>query len=272
MKSHKIHSGNGHASLLHGDCKNLLKNIKSNSIDLVVTSPPYDNLRTYNNQKPFTFEDFKEIASELNRVLEYGGTIVWVVGDAVLKGSESGTSFRQALYFKDIGFNIHDTMIYQKCGFQFPMTNRYQQVFEYMFVFTKGRPKTFNPIKDRENKCAGEKLKGSERQRDGSLTLKRIKSVSKFGTRTNIWQINNGYMKTTTDKYAFEHPAMFPEQLAEDHILSWSNQQDTVLDPFMGAGTTGKASMKLNRNFIGIELDKSYFKISQKRINQSLNN
>jgi len=272
MKSHKIHSGNGHASLLHGDCKNLLKNIKSNSIDLVVTSPPYDNLRTYNNQKPFTFEDFKEIASELNRVLKYGGTIVWVVGDAVLKGSESGTSFRQALYFKDIGFNIHDTMIYQKCGFQFPMTNRYQQVFEYMFVFTKGRPKTFNPIKDRENKCAGEKLKGSERQRDGSLTLKRIKSVSKFGTRTNIWQINNGYMKTTTDKYAFEHPAMFPEQLAEDHILSWSNQQDTVLDPFMGAGTTGKASMKLNRNFIGIELDKSYFKISQKRINQSLNN
>jgi len=272
MKSHKIHSGNGHASLLHGDCKNLLKNIKSNSIDLVVTSPPYDNLRTYNNQKPFTFEDFKEIASELNRVLKYGGTIVWVVGDAVLKGSESGTSFRQALYFKDIGFNLHDTMIYQKCGFQFPMTNRYQQVFEYMFVFTKGRPKTFNPLKDRKNKCAGEKLKGSERQRDGSLTLKRIKSVSKFGTRTNIWQINNGYMKTTTDKYAFEHPAMFPEQLAEDHILSWSNQQDTVLDPFMGAGTTGKASMKLNRNFIGIELDKSYFKISQKRINQSLNN
>lgn len=266
MISDKTHSCNGPVKLLHGDCKKLLKSIKSNSIDLVVTSPPYDNLRTYNGQKPFTFEDFKEIANELKRILKNGGVIVWVVGDAVLEGSESGTSFRQALYFKDIGLNIHDTMIYQKCGFQFPMTNRYQQVFEYMFVFTKGRPKTFNPIKDKLNKCAGEKLKGSERQRDGSLTLKRVKNVGKFGMRTNIWQINNGYMKTTTDKFAYEHPAMFPEQLAEDHILSWSNFNDTVLDPFMGAGTTGKACVKLNRKFIGIELDSSYFKIAQKRV------
>jgi len=266
MKSNKNHSSNGQVSLLHGDCKKILKTLKSNSIDLVVTSPPYDNLRTYNDQKPFTFEDFKEIANELKRILKDGGTIVWVVGDAVLKGSESGTSFRQALYFKEVGLNIHDTMIYQKSGFQFPMTNRYQQVFEYMFIFTKGKPKTFNPIKDKENKCAGEKVKGTERQRDGSLTMKRIKKVSTLGMRTNIWQINNGYMKTTTDKFAYGHPAMFPEQLAEDHIFSWSNPNDTVLDPFMGAGTTGKACKKSNRNFIGIELDSSYFQLAEKRI------
>lgn len=206
------------------------------------------------------------MANELKRVLKKGGVIVWVVGDAVLSGSESGTSFKQALYFKEIGMNIHDTMIYQKNGFNFPMTNRYQQVFEYMFIISKGSPKTFNPIQDRPNRCAGEILKGSERQRDGSLTHKRVKEINEFGTRTNIWQINSGYMKTTTDKFAYDHPAMFPEKLAEDHIISWSNPSDTILDPFMGAGTTGKACKKLGRQFIGIELEKSYFEIAKKRI------
>lgn len=264
-KFEKLSIGEAH-TLLRGDCKDILGQIKSNSIDMALTSPPYDNLRTYNDQKPFTFEDFKAIANELNRVLKKGGVIVWVVADAVLNGSESGTSFKQALYFKEIGLNLHDTMIYQKSGFNFPMTNRYQQTFEYMFVFSKGGPMTFNPIQDRPNKCAGELLKGSERRRDGELTKKRVKEISEFGTRTNIWQINTGYMKTTTDKFAYEHPAMFSEKLAEDHIISWSNPHDIVLDPFMGSGTTGKACKKLDRKFIGIELDKSYFEIARKRI------
>lgn len=252
--------------LFRGNCQDVLGQIPSNSVDMVLTSPPYDDMRTYNNQKAFSFDDFKNIANELTRVLRKGGVIVWVVGDAVIKGSESGTSFKQALYFKEIGLNIHDTMIYQKSGFNFPMMNRYQQVFEYMFVLSKGSPKTFNPIQDRPNRCAGEMLKGSERQRDGSLTTKREKEIKEFGTRTNIWQINNGYMKTTTDQFAYEHPAMFPEKLAEDQITSWSNPNDIILDPFMGAGTTGKACKKLDRKFIGIELDKSYFEIAKKRV------
>lgn len=264
-KIEKLSIGESH-TLLRGNCKEVLGQIKSNSVDMVLTSPPYDNLRTYNDQEAFTFDDFKVVANELNRVIKKGGIIVWVVGDAVLNGSESGTSFKQALYFKEIGLNLHDTMIYQKSGFNFPMTNRYQQVFEYMFVFSKGSPKTFNPIQDRANRCFGEKLKGSERQRDGTLSKKRLKHIGEYGSRTNIWQINNGFMKTTTDKFAYEHPAMFPEKLAEDHIISWSNPHDIILDPFMGSGTTGKACKKLNRKFVGIELDKSYFEIAKKRI------
>lgn len=266
MKAYKAHSSSENAKLLHGNCKDVLMTIKSESIDLVVTSPPYDNLRTYNDQVPFTLDDFKIVANQLGRVLKKGGVIVWVVADAVINGSETGTSFKQALYFKEIGLNIHDTMIYQKSGFNFPMTNRYQQVFEYMFVISKGSPKTFNPIQDRPNRCFGERLKGSERQRDGTLLKKRVKQIGEFGNRTNIWQINNGFMKTTTDKFAYEHPAMFPEKLAEDQILSWSNPHDIVLDPFMGAGTTGKACKNLSRKFIGIELDDSYFEIAKKRV------
>jgi DNA modification methylase len=266
MTTYQTHSASGNLKLFHGDSKKVLKTIKAESIDLVVTSPPYDNLRTYNDQEAFTFDDFKDIANELKRVLKKGGVIVWVVADAVLNGSESGTSFKQALYFKEIGLNLHDTMIYQKSGFNFPMTNRYQQTFEYMFVISKGSPKTFNPIQDRANRCFGEKLKGSERRRDGTLTKKRVKEIGEFGTRTNVWQINNGFMKTTTDKFAYEHPAMFPEKLAEDQITSWSNPHDIILDPFMGSGTTAKASKNLNRKFVGIELDSSYFEIAKKRV------
>lgn len=254
------------STLFCGNSKDILGQIPSTSVDMVLTSPPYDDMRAYNNQEAFTFDDFKIIANGLARVLKNGGVIVWVVGDAVIKGSESGTSFKQALYFKEIGLNLHDTMIYQKSGFNFPMLNRYQQIFEYMFIFSKGGPKTFHPIQDRPNRCAGEMLKGSERQKDGSLTRKREKEISEFGTRTNIWQINSGYMKTTADQFAYEHPAMFPEKLAEDQIISWSNPSDTILDPFLGAGTTGKACKKLERKFIGIELDQSYFEIAKRRI------
>jgi len=246
------------------DCLEGMKLLPNECIDLTVTSPPYDNLRAYNG---FTW-DFEGVARELYRVTKQGGVVVWIVGDATIKGSETGTSFKQALYFKEIGFNLHDTMIYLKNGFSFPESNRYPNVFEYMFVFSKNKPKTFNPIKDRLNKNRGKKLAGTDRQKDGSL--KPASGVGKvlgdFGVRFNVWKYQVGKCKSTSDEIAYKHPAIFPEQLAQDHIISWSNENDTVLDCFMGSGTTGKMAKLLNRNFIGIEISEEYFEIAKKRI------
>jgi site-specific DNA-methyltransferase (adenine-specific) len=241
-----------------GDCLEVMKSLPSQSIDLTVTSPPYDNLRTYNG---YSF-DFEGIAKELYRVTKDGGVVVWVVGDATVNGSETGTSFKQALYFKEIGFNLHDTMIWQK-PYPKPLThNRYEQAFEYMFVLSKNKPKLFNGIKDKENVGCGRITTGTWRDVDGTTKpkSKANKGVTpKFGLRGNVWSI-----KTTTGKN--EHPATFPEQLAHDHIVSWSNEGDTVLDCFLGSGTTGKVAKQLNRQFIGIEISPEYLEIAKKRI------
>lgn len=240
------------------DCLDGLKLLDDNSIDLTVTSPPYDNLRTYNG---FSF-DFENIAKELYRVTKQGGIVVWIVGDSTIKGSETGTSFKQALYFKEIGFNLHDTMIYLKNICPFPDTNRYYQGFEYMFILTKGKIKTFNLIADRENKSSGRVVSGTQREKSG-ITTKKIKNgniIKEKGIRFNYWLISNG-------KRQSEHPAQFPEQLANDHILSWSNENDIVLDIFMGSGTTAKMALLNNRKYIGFEISEEYCNIANERIN-----
>ena len=257
--------------LLHGDCLELMKKMQNNYIDLTVTSPPYDNLRTYNgNVAQWNFDKFKLIAQELYRITKDGGVVVWVVGDATIKGSETGTSFRQALWFIECGFNLHDTMIYQKKTP--PKThNRYEQEFEYMFVFSKGKPKTFNPIMipkkymdKRNNKAFGRNKTDEHDMGFSSQKTDRIKG--------NIWEYMVGGGKSTKDKEAFKHPAIFPEQLANDHILSWSNEGDLVFDPFTGSGTTGKMAMLNNRKFIGCEIDEEYMNIAKRRIESSINN
>ena len=252
--------------LFQGDCLELMKDIPDESIDLTVTSPPYDNLRTYNeNIKQWNFEKFKDIAKELFRITKSGGVVVWVVADATVNGSETGTSFKQALFFKECGFNLHDTMIWEKPTFTATgsLKVRYASVFEYMFVFSKGKPKTFNPIKDKINITAGKKKHGTIRQKDGSTKKQSSigKEISNYGIRHNVWKINpeNSNKKR-------KHPAQFPEQLANDHIISWSNEGDIILDCFMGSGTTGVACVNTNRNFIGIELDEGYFEIAKSRI------
>lgn len=242
------------------DCLEGLKSLKDDSIDLVVTSPPYDNLRTYNG---FSF-DFEGIAEELFRVIKQGGVVVWVVGDAVdNKGSETLTSFQQALHFKSVGFNVHDTMIYQKTGHPFPPSNRYYQVFEYMFVLSKGRPKTANLIKQN---TISKHNRSSYRCQNGDIAPMLYELNKPTRPLDNVWLFNTGYMQTTKDKFAFVHSAMFPEELAERHIRTWSNEGDVVLDIFVGSGTTPKMAILNKRHFIGFDISKEYCEIANKRV------
>jgi site-specific DNA-methyltransferase (adenine-specific) len=241
-----------------------------NFVDLTVTSPPYDNLRQYNGYS-FPFED---IAKELYRVTKEGGVVVWIVGDATINGSETGTSFRQALFFKECGFNLHDTMLYSKTP-SFPAADgdkRYSQSFEYMFVFSKGEPMHVNLLKDRKNKWGGSQSWGktSERLKDGSIKEREKINVQEYGYRFNNWEYATGKGNTTKDEIAYLHPAMFPEKLAEDHILSWSNENDLVYDCFGGSGTTAKMAHKWRRNWILSEISSQYVKIAEKRISPYL--
>jgi site-specific DNA-methyltransferase (adenine-specific) len=250
--------------LYEGDCREMGLVVPPDSVDLVVTSPPYDSLRTYGGAT-WNFDIFKVVASELVKVLKAGGVIAWVVGDSVVDGSETGTSFKQALYFKEIGLNLHDTMIYVKNSYPFPPKGRYYQQFEYMFVLSKGHPKTFNGLLQ-DTAWIRKGKPPTTREKDGSLVAMTGCTGKKTRLRDNVWSYNVGYMKTTTDKSAYEHPAIFPDKLAEDHILSWSNPGDTVLDPFAGSGTALVAAKKLGRNYVGIEQNPEYIGIIQKRL------
>ena len=254
--------------LKQGDCVELMKDIPEGSIDCVITSPPYDDLRTYGGDYSF---DFEATAKELYRVVKNGGVVVWVVGDQMKNGGKTLTSYKQALYFQELGFKMYDVIIYEKAGTAPPHKNRYFSAFEYMFVLSKGKPKTINIIKDKPNKWAGTQTFGNvtRRERDGSLTDKGRKTIAEFGVRTNIWRYVNGKGFSASNPIAYKHPAIFPEKLANDHILSWSNEGDIVMDPLMGSGTTGVACVNTNRRFIGIELNEDYFNIAQERIIQA---
>jgi len=237
------------------DCLVTMGRMGDESIDLVVTSPPYDNLRKYNG---YSF-DFESVAKEIWRTIKPGGVVVWVVGDATVQGSETGTSFKQALFFKDIGFNLHDTMIWEKTG-RLPTQDRYYAIFEFMFIFSKGKPKAMNFICDHINKNSGQ-----IRAKDNTINRgKRLAGTGTFVTkalsrRPNIWKIHNAGNKSS-------HPAVFPELLALDHITTWSNIGDLIYDPFLGSGTTGIAAKKLDRKFIGSEISLEYAQIAIERI------
>ncbi|QKD00044.1 DNA-methyltransferase [Mesorhizobium sp. NZP2298] len=251
--------------LLIGDSAKVLATLPSDSVDLTVTSPPYDNLRTYNG---FAF-DFEAIASEIYRVTAVGGVVVWNVGDATVNGSETGTSFRQALFFKDeCGFNLHDTMIYRKTGTGACGSNlAYWQAHEYMFVLSKGKPKAVNRIADHKNTSAGRVSSFGRFNKDGVKKDARLRVNPEYSIRQNVWDIHPFASNDNT-----KHPARFPEQLARDHIVSWSNPGDTILDPFLGSGTTGKMAAQLGRKFIGIEISDEYAGIARARIEAANDN
>lgn len=247
--------------LFCGDNLRILREqIPDDHVQLTVTSPPYDDLRTYNG---FSW-NFEGLARELYRVTKPGGVVVWVVADATVKGSETGTSFRQALYFKECGFNLHDTMIWDKASCaNIGSPVRYWSTFEYMFVFSKGPVSVGNMIKDRKNKASGRSLRGSTTRESDGHTHKSSTThmtIAEFGKRTNVWEIPPEMNRN------IKHPAPFPESIANDHIFSWSNPGDIVLDPFLGSGTTEKMAVLNNRHFIGCEISEEYFRNAQFRI------
>jgi site-specific DNA-methyltransferase (adenine-specific) len=251
----------GACRLIRGDASEVLPCLAADSFALGMTSPPYDQLRTYGGHA----WDFAAIATALAACLCPGGVLVWVVNDSFVDGSETGSSFRQALYFTEqCRLNLHDTMIYQKAnpGGARSSPHAYWQAYDFMFVLSRGRPRTFHPLQDRRNVRVGlEKAGGSRKNAHGILSPPRYVETQPYGRRTNIWTY-------PTDAH-IDHPAVFPLALAQDHIRSWSNPTEGVIDPFMGSGTTGVAAVKLQRAFTGIEIEPRYFNLACKRIEEA---
>lgn len=252
-----------------GDCRLILGDSLSvipllEPVDLVVTSPPYDGLREYGEGFDVNL-DLLGIISAIAVNLKDGGVLMWNVSDSTVDGSETGNSFRQALHARDAcGMKLYDTMIYSKDHVSFPGEVRYHAAFEYMFVLSKGKPKAFNPIEDRKNRTAGSVISGNERRPDGSFSPMpgNGKEIKNYGMRYNVWTMKNM-------QKGIGHPAVMPYSMAHDHIISWSNKGDTVLDPFMGSGTTLIAAIKTGRKAIGIEIDPKYFDISCRRVHDA---
>lgn len=242
-----------------GDCNTILPNLDANTADLTVTSPPYGHLRSYDN-----YIVYSTLFDTLYRFTKPGGVVVWITHDTSINGSETGTPFTQALSAKEAGFSLHDTMIYLKDYITYPSTNRYHDAFEYMFILSKGTPKTFNPIQDRVNKHAGKTITGTERRDDNSTRQKPCngKTIPTTSSRLNWWLTTNQSRGIQNN-----HPASMPYQLAHDHILSWSNEGDTVLDPMCGSGTTILAAINTKRNYIGIDINPEYTNLTKQRIN-----
>ena len=247
------------------DCVDFMNySLEEESIDLTVTSPPYDNLRNYNG---YSF-NYEAVAKALYRVTKKGGIVVWVVGDKIIKGNKSLTSFKHALAFQNVGFNVHDVMIYKKKNTPFMRSNAYTNCFEFMFVFSKGSPKTFNPIKEKTVRSGAEMLVHNKKA-DG-INKKTLGKLNTEKTKTNIWEYAVGLGGTTRDKIAFKHPAVFPEKLAQDHIISWTNEGDLVFDPMSGSGTTCKMALLNNRKYLGCDISQEYVDLAKQRIEQTI--
>ena len=250
------------SQIIHGDCLEVMRGFPDACIDLVVTSPPYDNLRDY---KGYRF-DCPPVAVELLRVMKPGGVVVWVVQDAKVKGSRTLSSLEQAIAFRDAGWRVHDTMIWLKDSCPFPIRNAYQPVWEYMFAFSKGSPKTFSPIRKKNGQIKKLDQRSSYRQKNGSLLRKEPYTTPSDSIEHNVFYYAAGHCQSTRDSFSFEHPATFPEALAKDQIISWTKPGDVVLDPFAGSGTTLKMAEEVGRQWIGIDISADYCEIAKQRV------
>lgn len=255
-----------------GDAAAVLPELPA-SPQLVVTSPPYDHIRNYGGHG----FDFEGIADALVAVLPVGGVLVWVVADGVIDGSKSGTSFRQALGFMGRGLRLHDTMIYEKAYPTNPTPQRYGQVAEFMFVFSNGKPAVANLIKDRPNTEPGRfrlTKHPTGRAQDGTHAGRYVAggyTRDQYGRRNNIWRYKVGYHHQAPDFLAaHEHPAIYPYALARDHILTWTNPGDLVLDPMMGSGTTLRAAKDVGRRYVGVDIHEPYCELAKRRLAQQV--
>lgn len=249
-------------NIYHGNCVQLMKEMEEGMVDLTVTSPPYDDLRNYNG---YHF-DFEGVAQGLFHVTRPGGIVVWVVGDRIVKGDRTLTSFRQALYFQEVGFNVHDVMIYKKKNTPFMRSNAYTNCYEFMFVFSKHHVNTFNRLMDKTIRQGFEGMpfnKGAD-----GINRKVFKELKAEKTKVNIWEYAVGLGGTTSDREAFKHTAVYPEKLAEDHILTWTNPGDLVFDPMCGSGTTCKMALLRGRNYLGFDISDEYVQLSKDRISK----
>ena len=266
MKPYYEHDG---VTLYHGDCADVLPavGVKAN---LILTSPPYDNLRDYGGHG----FDFDRVADACVAALAEGGVLVWVVADATVDGSETGTSFRQALGFMERGLKLHDTMIYRYGNSNGKTYNaRHSSGFEYMFVLSNGKPNTVQMIIDKSNRWAGTSHWGTPtiREKDGTLHIRAPRIIPDFGPRDNVWEYKNGHGFSAADfAEAHAHPAIFPLPLAKDHITTWTNPGDVVLDPMAGSGTTLRAAKNLGRKAIGVEIHEGYLHIITERMAQEV--
>lgn len=253
-------------TIYNEDCLKTMAKMPAEYIDLIVTSPPYDDIRDYNG---YSFK-FEEVAQSLRRVIKVGGVVVWVVGSGVKDFNESLTPFKQAIHFQGIGFNVFDTMIYQKTSASSIGSHyTYNQTFEYMFVLSKGKPKTINLISDIPNTTYGTTRPKYIREKDGTISKPNTRFVIKeYGKRGNVWKYYVGARASAQEKFATKHPAIFPEKLAQDHIISWSNKGDLVYDPFMGSGTVAKMCDIEGRKYIGSEISAEYCEIIKQRLMQ----
>lgn len=248
------------------NCIDTLNRLPNNFIDLVITSPPYDNLRTYGNITDWSFDVFKDIANLLTSKLKQGGVIMWNVQDATINGSKTGTSFKQALYFMECGLNLHDHLIWHKSGTPFPSTIRYRQVWENMFVFSKGKPNHFDPILKRNKTGGDSRKKRRERNKDGELVMQeREIKINEWGIDDNVWYISNHFKSSDMERIK-NHPAIMPVEMVKRHIQSWSKEGDLIYDPFSGSGTTSLIALQMNRKYLGSEINKEYYESSIKNI------
>lgn len=252
-------------SLVCCDCVEGMRALPPASVPLTVTSPPYDDLRDY-GAHTWDFEKFMLVASQLWRVTMPGGALCWVVGDQIRDGGQTGSSFRQALYLKGLGFRLHNTLVIEKQLARGISKVRYGVAPEFVFVFSKGRPRSINLIRDKANKFGGQLMRFSTRGRDGTTSDTEKALIRPFGVRGNVWRYTTGSRVTAKERYAFQHPALMPEKLAKDLIVSWSKPGDLVLDPFGGAGTTAKMALLNHRRYLSIEAHAPYHGLAVRRL------
>lgn len=250
-------------TIYNADCRDVFPSLPA--IDLCVTSPPYDALRDYNGCT-WDFDIFMNVALWLSLTTK---NIVWIVNDSCVDEGETGNSFRHALEFMRLGYKLHDTMIWEKSNFSNPSHNRYHQLFEYMFIF-KTNSISFNPIKDKVNITSGSGPLGKNtfREKSGGLAERKSVIISDLGMRGNVWKMNTTGQENPCK--AIKHPATFPYKLAHDHIVSWSDPGDLIVDPFLGSGTTLRAAKDLGRKAIGIEISEEYCEEAAREMQQEV--